>query len=194
MKTNYLLDEYNCFSSNDSNTKHKLYFDENLHTPATLIQNSVFPLKIIDNFGDGGILAILFSKLSGGPDIQKKIEGCIYDFLRNCDKAFELKEPITEIFQIKYFCQALFHAKIYANASYSQKYSNMSDLSDFKGENNISKMKDRRFELWTTKINLDKQLTEHRNQMTKTQSKNNLHKSIKSLMIYIQHFRKLQQR
>ena len=28
MKANHLLDEYNCFSSKDSNTKHTLYFDE----------------------------------------------------------------------------------------------------------------------------------------------------------------------
>ena len=31
MKANHLLDEYNCFSSNDKNTKYTLYFDENIH-------------------------------------------------------------------------------------------------------------------------------------------------------------------
>ena len=58
MKVNHLLDEYNCFSSNISNTKHTLYFDENLHRPAILLQNSVFGLKIIDDFGDCGVLSI----------------------------------------------------------------------------------------------------------------------------------------
>ena len=73
MKTYHLLDEYNCFSSKDSNTKHTLYFDENIHRPATLLQNSVFGLKIIDGFGDCGVLAILFPILSGEPAIKKKI-------------------------------------------------------------------------------------------------------------------------
>ena len=43
-------------------------------------------------------------------------------------KDFKLKEPVTEIFQIKYFRQALF-----------QKYSNMIDLSDFISDNDIYK-------------------------------------------------------
>ena len=121
MKANHLLDEYKCFSSDDKNTKntlnlkiinkHTLYFDENIHRPATLLQNSVFGLKIIDGFRDCGVLAILFSILSGEPDIQKKFGKNIYDFIRNFDKAFELEESITEIFQIKYFRQALFHRK-----------------------------------------------------------------------------------
>ena len=63
--TNHLLDEYNCFSSNDRNTKHTLYFDENIHRPATLLQNSVFGLNIIDSFGDCGVLATSLSILSG---------------------------------------------------------------------------------------------------------------------------------
>ena len=42
--------------------------------------------------------------------------GNIYDLIRNFDKDFELKEPVTEIFQIKFFRQAIFYAKIYANA------------------------------------------------------------------------------
>ena len=67
MKANNPLDEYNCFSSNDSNTKHTLYFDKNIHRPATLLQNSVFELKNIDGFGDCGVLAILCSILSGAP-------------------------------------------------------------------------------------------------------------------------------
>ena len=110
-KTIYCLVEYKCFSSNDSNTKHTLYFDENIHRPATLLQNSVFGLKIIDGFGDCGVLTRLFSILSGGPAIQKKIGKNLYDFIRNFDKDFKLKEPVTEVFQIKYFCQALIHAK-----------------------------------------------------------------------------------
>ena len=58
MKANHLLDECNYFSSKDINTKHTLYFDKNIHRPATLLQNSVFRLKIIDGFGDCGVLAI----------------------------------------------------------------------------------------------------------------------------------------
>ena len=73
MKAKHLLDKYNCFSSKDSNTKHTLYFDKNIHRPATILQNSVFGLKIIDGFGDCGVLAILISILSGGLDCQKKI-------------------------------------------------------------------------------------------------------------------------
>ena len=73
MKANHLLDEYNCFSSNDSNTKHTLYFDENIHRLATLLQHSIFGLKIIDGFGDCGALVILFSILSGAPDLQEQI-------------------------------------------------------------------------------------------------------------------------
>ena len=83
MKANHLLDEYNCFSSIGSNTKHTLYFDENIHRSATLLQNSVFEFKIIDGFGDCGILAILFSTLSGEPAIQKKIGKNVYYFIRN---------------------------------------------------------------------------------------------------------------
>ena len=108
MKANHQLDEYNCFSSNDSNTKHTLYFDENIHRPASLFQNSVFGLKIIDGFGDCGVLAILFSLLSDTSGIQKKIGGKVYDFIRNFDKDFELKEPVPKIFQIKYFRRALY--------------------------------------------------------------------------------------
>ena len=36
MKAKNLLKEYKCFSKNDDNTKHTLYFDENIHRPATL--------------------------------------------------------------------------------------------------------------------------------------------------------------
>ena len=86
--------------SNDNNTKRTLYFDENIHRRATLLQNSVFGLEIIDGFGDCGVLAILFSILSGGPTIQKKIGENVYDFLRNYDKVFELKEVVNKIFQI----------------------------------------------------------------------------------------------
>ena len=37
MKANHLFDEYNFFSSNVSNTKNTLYFDEYIHRPATLL-------------------------------------------------------------------------------------------------------------------------------------------------------------
>ena len=63
MEANHLLDEDNCFSSNDSNTEHTLYFDENIHRPAKILQNSLFRLKSIDGFGDRDVLAILFSIL-----------------------------------------------------------------------------------------------------------------------------------
>ena len=158
MKANHLLDEYTYFSSKDSNTKHTLYFDENIHRSATLLQNSVFRLKIINGFGDCGVLAILFSILSGEPDIQKKIWENVYEFMCNFDKAFELKEPATEIFQIKYFRQALFHAKIYANATDGQKYSIMNDPGDFKGDDDIYEIK-KVVELHTIKVNLTEQLT-----------------------------------
>ena len=91
MKANNLLDDYNCFSSNDRNTKHTLHFDENIHRSATLLQNSVFGLKIIIGFGDCGVLAILFSILSGEPDIQKKIGENVYNSLCNCEKDFEIE-------------------------------------------------------------------------------------------------------
>ena len=91
MKANHLLDEYNYFSSNVGTTKHTLYFDENIHRPATLFQNVVFGLKIIDGFGECGVLAILFSILFGEPTIQQKIGENVYEFIRNFDKDFELK-------------------------------------------------------------------------------------------------------
>ena len=143
MKSNHLLDEYNCVSSNDSNTKHTLYFDENLHRPAKLLQNSVFGLKIIYGFSDCGVLEILFSILSGKPTTQKKIGQNVYDFISNFDKDFKLKEPVPEMFQIKYFRLALFHAKVFVNNTNNQKSSNMIDLSDFIGNNNIYKIKDK---------------------------------------------------
>ena len=75
--------------------------------------------------------------MSGKPGIQKKIGQYVSDFIRNFEKDFKLKEPVTEIFQIKYFCRALFHAKIYEDETHNQKYSNMSYLSDFIGDNDI---------------------------------------------------------
>ena len=99
MKANHLLDKYNYFSSKDSNIKNTLYFGENIHT--TLLQNSVFELKIIHGFGGCGVLAILFSILSGGPTIQNEIGQNVNDHICSFDKAFELKESITEILQIK---------------------------------------------------------------------------------------------
>ena len=185
MKANQLLDEYNCFSSNISNTKHTLYFDKNIHRPAILLQNSVFGLKIIDGFGDCGVLAILFSILSGGSTIQKKNGENVYDSIHNFDKDFKLKEPVIGIFQIKYFRQALFHAKIYANSTDDQKYSNMIDLSDFIGNNNIYKMKDKIVKLHNNKNDVEKQLIRTPKPNDKEQIKNNLHRSIKNVMIYI---------
>ena len=67
-----------------------------MHRPVTLLQNSL-GLKIIDGVGDCGVLAILFSILSGGSTIQKKIGQNVYDCIRNFDKAFQLKEPVTEM-------------------------------------------------------------------------------------------------
>ena len=89
MKANHLLDEYNCFSSNDRNKKHTLYFDESIHRPATLLQNSIFGLKIIDGLGDCGVLAIMFSILSGAPATQKKIGEKVHNFVSNFDKDFK---------------------------------------------------------------------------------------------------------
>ena len=70
----------------------------------------------------------------------------------------------------------------------------MSALSDFKVEIDIYDMKDKVVELGTTKVNLDKQLTrtpqQNDKKTIKKQLKNNLHKSITSLMMYILHFRK----
>ena len=74
---------------------------------------------------------------------QKKIGQNVYDFISNFDKDFKLIEPVTEIFQIKYFHQALFCAKIYANETDNQKYSNMIDVSDFIANNDIFEMKDK---------------------------------------------------
>ena len=136
MKANHLLNEYNCYSSKDSNTKDTLYIDENIHRPATLLQTSVFGLKIIDGFGDCGVLAILFFILSGG--------------------RFLIERTNFVIFQIKYFRQTLFHAEIYATASDGQKNSNMNDLSDFIGENNIYKLKEKIVKLSVITVNLTK--------------------------------------
>ena len=70
-----------------------------------------------------------------------------------------LKEPVIGRFQIKYFRKVLFHAKMYANASDDQKYSNMSDLSDFVGENIIYyEMRDKIIQLHHNKNDLEKQL------------------------------------
>ena len=92
------LDEYNLFSSNDMNIKHTLYFDEYIHRSATLLQNSVFGLKIIDGSGDCGVLTILLSILSGKYATLKRIGYNVHDLKRNFDKDFKLKEPVTEIF------------------------------------------------------------------------------------------------
>ena len=59
MKSNHILDKYNYFSSKDNNIDHTLFFDENKLSPATLLQNSVFALKMIDGIRDCVILAIL---------------------------------------------------------------------------------------------------------------------------------------
>ena len=64
-------------------------FDEIIHRPATLLQNSVFGLKLINGFGYCGVLATLISILSDEPDTQIKIAKNVYDFLRNCDKDFD---------------------------------------------------------------------------------------------------------
>ena len=96
--------------------------------------------------------------MSGGPTIQKKIGKKVYDFTRNFDNDFKLKEPVTERFQIKYFLQALFHAKICANASDDQKYSNIGDLSDFLRDNDIYQMKDKVVELHHCKNDLENEL------------------------------------
>ena len=69
--------------------------------------------------------------------------GKVYDFISNFDKDFKLNAPVTEKFQIKYFRQVLFHAKIYANETDNQKSSNMIDLSDFIGDNDIYRMKEK---------------------------------------------------
>ena len=85
--------------------------------------------------------------MSGVPATQKKIGQNIYNFISNFDKDFKLKEPVPEIFQIKYFRQALFYAKIYAKSTDIQQTSNMTDLSDFISENDIFAMKDQIYKL-----------------------------------------------
>ena len=158
IKANHLLDEYNCFTSNNSNIKHTLYFDENIHRPAKPLQNLVFGLKIIDVSSDCGVLAILFSILSGKSATQKKIGKNVYDFIRNFDKDLKLKKQVSEIFQIKYFRQALFHAKICPNRIDNQKYGNMNDLSDFIGDIDIYEMKDKIIKLHNNKNDLENEL------------------------------------
>ena len=86
--------------------------------------------------------------------LRRKLGEYIYEFIRNFDKDFKLKEPVTEIFQTKYFCQALFYAKIYENESDNQKSSNMIDLSDFIGNNDIYEMKDKIVKLHCNKNDL----------------------------------------
>ena len=54
---------------------------------------------------------------------------------------------MTEIFQIKYFHQALFHAKKFANETDDQNYCNMSDCEGFMYENEIYEMRDKIIEL-----------------------------------------------
>ena len=101
---------------------------------------------------------MLFSILSGGSTIQKQIGENVYNFIRNFDKAFELKEPVTKMFQIKCFRQAFFHGKIFVNVSDNQNNSNMNDLGNFRGENNIYKMKDKVVKLSVITFNLTKQV------------------------------------
>ena len=146
------------FSKNDDNTKHTLYFDENIHRPATLLQNSVFGLKIIDGFGDCGVLAILFSILSGASQTQKIIAEKVYKFIHQFEKTFTLKDFVAEIFQIKYLRQALFHAKLYKNLSDKQKTSNMFDLSDFIDDDDIFPMRDKIVKLLEQKKELEDEL------------------------------------
>ena len=55
-------------------------------------------IKMIDGFGDCGVLAILFAILSDWPAIQEKIGQNVYDFICSCEKNFKLKESQTEIF------------------------------------------------------------------------------------------------
>ena len=155
MKANHLLDEYKCFFTK---TMHTLYFDENIHRPATLLQNSVFGLKIIDGFGDCGVLAILFSILSGATATRTKIAENVYKFIRKFEKTFTLKELVAEIFQIKYLRQALFHAKLYKNLSDKQKTSNMFDLSDFIDDDDIFAMRDKIVKLLEQKQKLEDEL------------------------------------
>ena len=145
---------------------------------------------IIDGFGDYGILTILFSILFGKPATQKKIWQNVYDFISNFDKDFKLDEPVTEIFQIKYFRQALFHAKICANETDNQKSSNMIDLSDFIGDNDIYKMKDKIVKLHHNKNDRGNELKRTPKPNDNEAINTNLHQSIKNIMIYMQHFRK----
>ena len=70
-----------------------------------------FGLKIIEGFDDCGVLVILFFILSGGPTIQKKIGQNIYDFIRNFDKDFELKAPVSKIFKSNTFVKPYFIRK-----------------------------------------------------------------------------------
>ena len=66
----------------------------------------------------------------------------------------------------------------------------MIDLSDFIVDNDIYKMKDKIFELLENKNDLENGLKNTPKQNNKEAIKNNLHQSMKNIMIYIQHFRK----
>ena len=67
-------------------TQNTHFFDENIHWPSILLQNSVFGLKIIDGFGDCGVLAILLSTLSSDTKIQEEIRNYKLQFIHKFDK------------------------------------------------------------------------------------------------------------
>lgn len=104
-------------------------------------------------------MAILFSILSGAPQTRTIIGKKLYKFICNCEKEeFTLNQPVSEIFQNKYLCQAFFYAKNYANETDNQKSSNMIDLCDFIGDNYIFAIKDRLVVFFQKKNKLEKDL------------------------------------